>query len=86
MALVGNSHTSIPEEVTADFVYIRLEGDRAKVKGTLGRVEVDRTIDIKRWAEKIGALREASEGVFVYVSKIFSGHPPTDAEQLSRLL
>jgi len=86
LALVGNSHIPIVEETTADFVYIRLEGDRAKVKGTLGRVEVDRTIDVKRWAEKIEMLRDTSKEVFVYVSKIFSGHPPTDAEQLSRLL
>jgi len=86
LALVGNSHIPIVEEITADLVYIRLEGDRAKVEGTLGRVEVDRTIDIKRWAEKIRMLRDTSKEVFVYVSKIFSGHPPTDAERLSRLL
>lgn len=86
LALVGNSHTPIIEEITADFAYIRLEGDRTKVKGTIGRVEVDRAIDIRRWAEKIRMLRDTSKKVFVYVSKIFSGHPPTDAKHISRLL
>jgi uncharacterized protein YecE (DUF72 family) len=29
-------------EVTADFIYIRWEGDRAKVNGLLGKIEADR--------------------------------------------
>ncbi len=28
-------------EVTSDFLYFRWEGDREKVKGTLGKIEVD---------------------------------------------
>ena len=34
-------------EVTADFLYIRWEGDRKKVNGTLGKIEADRTEDLK---------------------------------------
>jgi hypothetical protein len=29
-------------EVTADFLYVRWEGDRKKVNGTLGKIEAER--------------------------------------------
>ena len=70
------------EQITADFVYIRWEGDRRKVNGALGKVEVDRTDDIRRWAEKIGKLLDETKEVFGYFSKYYSGHPPTDARLL----
>jgi uncharacterized protein YecE (DUF72 family) len=63
-----------------------LEGDRRKVNGTLGKVEIDRTEDIKRWAGKIKKWADLSSDVFVYFSKFYSGHPPTDAKQLVSLL
>ena len=40
-------------EVTADFLYIRWEGDRKRVTGTLGKIEVDRARDLKAEAEKL---------------------------------
>jgi len=69
------------EQITADFVYIRWEGDRSKVNGTLGKVEVDKMDEIRLWADKINKLREKVE-VFGYFSKYYSGHPPTDARRL----
>jgi uncharacterized protein YecE (DUF72 family) len=74
------------ETITADFTYIRWEGDRKKVKGTLGKVEVDRTADIKTWAEKIGRFIDVQTEVFGYFSKYYSGHPSTDAKQVLKFL
>jgi uncharacterized protein YecE (DUF72 family) len=76
----------LPETMTADFVYVRLEGDRSKVNGTLGRVEIDRTDQISEWADRVRKFQERSTEVFVYFSKHYSGHPPTDAKQLLELL
>jgi uncharacterized protein YecE (DUF72 family) len=70
------------EQVTADFVYIRWEGDRRKVNGALGKVEVDKTDDIKKWAKKISKFLDETKEVFGYFSKYYSGHPPTDARLL----
>lgn len=86
LTLVSSPFMPSIEELTANFVYVRLEGDRAKVKGTLGKVEVDRTDDIKKWAEKIKKYRDSHAEVFVYFSKYYSGHPPTDAAKLAKLL
>ena len=87
IALVMLDRASMPEidEITADFAYARWERDRKQVKGVLGKVEVDRSNDIKRWAEKIRGFPEATP-VFGYFSKYYSGHPPTDAKQLRRFL
>jgi uncharacterized protein YecE (DUF72 family) len=85
-ALVEQPFMPSTEVMTSDFVYIRLEGDRRKVNGTIGKVEIDRTDDTKRWAEKIRKFLDANTEVFVYFSKFYSGHPPTDAKQLAELL
>ncbi|HVO37182.1 MAG TPA: DUF72 domain-containing protein [Candidatus Acidoferrum sp.] len=72
--------------VTADFAYMRWEGDRRKVKGTLGEVEVDRMHDIEMWAEKLKDLLGKTSEVFGYFSKYYSGNPTGDAKQLLSLL
>lgn len=84
VALVWATLPFLPpaDVVTAEFVYIRWEGDRRKVQGTLGKVETDRTSDITQWAEKIKKLLSNELEVFGYYSKYYSGHPPTDAKQL----
>jgi len=70
------------ERITTDFAYIRWEGDRRKVNGTLGKVEVERTSDIMKWAARISKFLVETKEVYGYFSKYFSGHPPTDAGQL----
>jgi uncharacterized protein YecE (DUF72 family) len=73
-------------EATAGFVYIRWEGDRSKVHGTLGKVEVDRTEDIGKVAAGVKNFLDQHLEVFGYFSKYYSGYPPSDAEQLLNLL
>lgn len=72
-------------EVTADFIYVRWEGDRKKVKGTLGKIEVDRENDITVWAEKIKPLSKNTD-IFGYFSKYYSGYPPSDITHLLSIL
>jgi uncharacterized protein YecE (DUF72 family) len=72
-------------EVTADFLYMRWEGDRKKVNGTLGKTEVDRTGDLKLEAEKLNPCLERMT-VFGYFAKYYSGYPPSDINALSKLL
>ena len=76
----------LASEVTSDFLYIRLEGDRSKVKGTLGRMEVDRENDTRRWAERIKPYLNKEMNVFGYFGKYYSGFPPLDIVLLTNLL
>lgn len=84
VALTVSTNPSLPEteQITANFAYIRWEGDRSKVNGTLGKLEIDRTDDIKGWANKIARLLDKTKQVFGYFSKYYSGHAPTDARTL----
>ena len=69
-------------EVTADFIYLRWEGDRKKVNGTLGKIEVDRKDDLKAWADRISFFLEKPMTVFGYFGKYFSGFQPSDVGYL----
>jgi uncharacterized protein YecE (DUF72 family) len=48
----------------------------------LGRIEVDRKVQIKLWADKIKPFLEKQTEVFGYFSKYYSGHSPSDAKDL----
>jgi uncharacterized protein YecE (DUF72 family) len=86
LALVEGPWMPVVEEVTSSFVYIRWEGDRRKVQGTLGRVEIDQIDVIGEWVQRIRGYLDDSLEIIGYFSKFFSGHPPTDIQQLKDLL
>ena len=88
VALVLIDHPWMPRmnTITADFTYIRWEGDRNKIKGTLGKVERDRSEDIKNWGMNIKGFFEDSVEVFGYFSKSYSGYPPGDVRMLLDIL
>jgi uncharacterized protein YecE (DUF72 family) len=81
LTIVASPFLPEVDELTADFVYVRWEGDRKKVNGELGKVEVDRTTETKKWARKIDGFLEKTSEVFGYFSKYYSGNPPADAKQ-----
>ena len=86
LAIVASPFMPEIKELTADFVYIRWEGDRKKVDGTLGRVEVGKTHEIGMWAKKTKDFLKEADEVFGYFSKYYSGNPTSDGEQLIKLL
>ena len=86
VALVLVAQPISEEEVTTDFAYLRWEGNRNEVDGTLGKVEVDRTEDIANWALQLGKLLDQQLEFFGYFSKYYSGYPPNDVEKLLSLL
>jgi uncharacterized protein YecE (DUF72 family) len=74
------------DKVTAGFLYFRWEGDRKKVNGTLGKIEVDRTGDLNLVAENIKSILTKQIEVFGYYGKYYSGYPPSDINCLSSFL
>jgi len=82
LAWVDSPLMPLIDEVTSDFIYVRWEGDRRRVKGTLGRIEVDRATKIKQWADRLRPFLEKRIEVFGYFSKYYSGHSPSDAKEL----
>ena len=81
---VDSNKTPLLTKKTADFVYVRWEGDRKAVTGTLGKTEADRTAQIQDWVGKLKSLLEQQILVFGYFSKYYSGFPPADLDELLR--
>jgi uncharacterized protein YecE (DUF72 family) len=88
IALVQVEHPKwrTESELTADFTYIRWEGDRKKVGGEKGIVEMDRGGDTMRWGESISALLGEGIAVFGFFSKFYSGYPVSDIRLLQKAL
>jgi uncharacterized protein YecE (DUF72 family) len=85
LAWVDSPFMPLIDEVTSDFIYVRWEGDRRRVKGTLGRIEVDGTEKIKQWADRLKPFLDKQIEVFGYFSKYYSGYPPIDANEFLKL-
>lgn len=77
---------SSPFEVTADFLYMRWEGNRKTVNGLKGEIEVNQTADLQAWAEKLKPYLDRGVEVFGYFGKYYSGLPPSDVKALKGFL
>ena len=65
------------EEVTADFVYVRLHGSRELYASGYTDAELD------AWARKIGDWRASGRDVYVYFDNDIGAHAPFDATRLA---
>jgi uncharacterized protein YecE (DUF72 family) len=52
-----------PPIVTTDFIYLRLIGDRCIHESNFGKLQRDRSLDMKVWAEKINQMRVNEKSV-----------------------
>lgn len=82
LAWVDSVSMPLTTEVTSNCLYVRWEGDRKKVNGTLGKTELDRTNDTKQWAKKLKTFINKQTEVFGYFSKYYSGNPTKDVQNL----
>ncbi len=86
LAWVDNPNMPQTSEVTSDFLYVRWEGDRKKVNGTLGKTEADTRDRLVVWADKLKPYLGGQKEVFGYFSKYYSGLPSSDVNLLKNLL
>jgi uncharacterized protein YecE (DUF72 family) len=68
------------EEVTADFVYVRLHGSRELYASGYTDAELD------EWARRIHAWRTSSRDVYAYFDNDIKVHAPFDAMRLAELV
>jgi uncharacterized protein YecE (DUF72 family) len=54
-----------PPLVTSDFVYLRLIGDRRLAETQFDKVQIDRTEEIRNWANKMKEIRRNQKDVKV---------------------
>jgi len=87
-ALVLNDIYYLPRqtEVTAEFTYVRLLGDRRQIPDDFSRVRVERTKDLDYWAAWINAQLEKEIEVYVYSNNRYQGHAPATIHTLQEKL
>jgi uncharacterized protein YecE (DUF72 family) len=52
-----------PPVITSDFVYLRLIGDRTLSEDQFGKLQIDRTKEIRKWTEKFKEVRQNENDV-----------------------
>ena len=74
---------TIPE-VTTDFVYLRFIGDRSVDR--LGAIQIDRTKEMERWAERLRQVEDHGDRAFVLFNNHFAGAGPACADRFCRMI
>ena len=86
VCLVWNEVTGVenPAPATTDFVYLRLIGDRTIREDQFGKILKDRTVEMKKWIEK---LKNSNVSLaMVMLNNHFAGFAPGSANQFRKLL
>ena len=68
-----------PPVVTSDFVYLRLIGDRRLVEDQFGKIQIDRTEEIRNWANKLKEVNQDEKDVkaaIVAANSHYGGYGP----------
>jgi uncharacterized protein YecE (DUF72 family) len=68
-----------PPIVTSDFVYLRLIGDRRLAEDQFGKIQIDRTEEIRNWANKMKDIEQNEKDVKVAIiaaNNHYSGYGP----------
>jgi uncharacterized protein YecE (DUF72 family) len=79
-----NQYLETPPEVTADFVYLRMVGDRELTEFT--GIQRDRSADMQRWAKVVQDTSGKFESGYVFFNNHFAGFSPESANEFRRLL
>lgn len=76
------TYVDVPPELTTDFVYLRFIGDHTTVPAEAhGELRIDRTNEIRLWADRLRARRGEIAAAFVYFNNHFAGFAPASASR-----
>jgi uncharacterized protein YecE (DUF72 family) len=79
-----NQYVETPPEITADFIYLRMVGDRELTEFT--GIQKDRSADMKRWATTVKENAGKFESGYVFFNNHFAGFSPESSNEFRRLL
>jgi uncharacterized protein YecE (DUF72 family) len=85
----GDEVAKLFDPVTADFVYIRLLGDRKEIEALTKRwdqVVIDRDDRLRRWAELIYDMAKRDLVTLTYSNNHYAGYAPATAYRLQEFL
>ena len=81
------TYVDIPPEVTTDLLYLRFIGDHTTIPAeTHGEVRVDRTPEVRLWADRLRAKAQEVERAFVFFNNHFAGFAPDSVNLFRRTM
>jgi uncharacterized protein YecE (DUF72 family) len=75
---------ALADAPTASHAYVRWLGPRDLTD--FSRVQIDRTKELRRWAECFSRLRERTQTIFGYFNNHFQGHSPASCNQFKQMI
>ena len=76
-----------PPILTTDFLYLRFIGDRSIHEKDFGRIQIDRVLDMQKWAENIKAVQdEHAKFAIVTANNHYAGFGPGTANIFRNML
>ena len=72
--------------ITSDYVYLRLIGDRSIEEKDFGKLQKDRTVQIKSWIERLQKIQDNLSYTVMMVNNRYEGFGPATANKLRALL
>ena len=70
---------------TSGFTVIRWLGKRSDIQ-RLDRIQIDRTAELTRWADRVRTFLEAGIDVYGYFNNHYAGHSPASVRQFEEML
>jgi uncharacterized protein YecE (DUF72 family) len=69
-------------DITTDFVYVRLIGDRTIPENQFGKIHRDKTEKLKSWIEKLRQIQDKIHFAAILANNHYEGFPPVTANKL----
>jgi uncharacterized protein YecE (DUF72 family) len=76
-----------PTILTTDFLYLRFIGDRSIHEKDFGRIQIDRVLEMEKWAEKIKTVRDERINLaIIAANNHYAGFGPGTANMFRNML
>ena len=76
-----------PPILTTDFLYLRFIGDRSIQEKDFGRIQIDRVLEMEKWAENIKAVEdERIKLAIIAANNHYAGFGPGTANVFRNML
>jgi len=76
-----------PPILTTDFLYLRLIGDRSIEEKDFGRIQIDRVLEMQKWADNIEAVEdERIKLAIIAANNHYAGFGPGSANVFGKML
>ena len=83
MVWATTQYLDTPPEVTADYVYLRMIGDRELTE--FGTIQRDKGEEMRAWYGEIGKTQGKARGALVFFNNHYAGFGPGSANEFRRL-